>query len=129
MGNLGALDPEGYLTYLGRLRERLRVEGENVSPEELGVFIRHHPDVEAAGVFGIPGGWLGEVLAAAVKKREGSSLSESELVDFCRERMAGFKIPRHIRFVETMPLNSSNKINRKKLRQDMPANLKLDENR
>jgi len=128
-GDLGALDPEGYLTYLGRLRERLRVGGENVSPEELSVFIRRHPAVEAVEVFGVPDGRLGEVPAAAVKKRKGSSLSESELLDFCRERMAGFKIPRHIRFVETMPLNSSNKINRKVLRQDMLANLNLNDSR
>ncbi len=124
-GDLGFLDREGYLTYLGRLRERLRVGGENVSPEEVGVFLRRHSAVEAAEVFGVPDDRLDEVPVAVVRRKTGASLSESELIVYCREGIAGFKIPRHIRFVEVMPLNSSNKINRRKLRQDMIEELGL----
>jgi acyl-CoA synthetase (AMP-forming)/AMP-acid ligase II len=124
-GDLGFLDREGYLTYLGRVRERLRVGGENVSPEEVGVFLRRHPDVEAAEVFGVPDERLDEVPAAVVQRKAGASLPEGELLAYCREEIAGFKIPRHIRFVEVMPLNSSNKINRRKLRRDMLDELGL----
>lgn len=124
-GDLGILDQEGYLTYLGRLRERLRVGGENVSPEEVGVFLRRHPVVEAAEVFGVPDNRLGEIPAAVIKLKSKASISENEIQTYCRGKIAEFKIPRHIRFVETMPLNSSNKINRLKLRQDMIEELNL----
>jgi fatty-acyl-CoA synthase len=125
-GDLGRLDREGYLTYLGRLRERLRVGGENVSPEEIGVFLRRHPAVEAAEVFGVPDERLDEVPAAVVQRRAGASLTEGEIREYCRQGIAGYKIPRHIRFAEAMPLNSSNKVDRLRLRRDMLAELGLE---
>ncbi len=118
-GDLGYLDRDGYLTYLGRVRERLRVGGENVSPEEVSVFLRRHPAVEAAEVFGIPDERLGEIPVATIQRKPGADVSEEDLLNYCRESIAGFKIPRHIRFVGEMPLNSSHKINRRKLRQEI----------
>ncbi len=117
-GDLGYLDRDGYLTYLGRVRERLRVGGENVSPEEVSVFLRRHPAVEAAEVFGVPDERLGEIPVAIIQRKPGAEFSEEALLHYCRESIAGFKIPRHIRFVGKMPLNSSHKINRRKLRQE-----------
>ena len=123
-GDLGYLDRDGYLTYLGRVRERLRVGGENVSPEEISVFLRRHPEVEAAEVFGVPDGRLGEIPVAIIQRKPDAGFSEEDILNYCRRSIAGFKIPRHIRFVGKMPLNSSLKINRRKLRQDFLDELK-----
>ena len=118
-GDLGLLDRDGYLTYRGRVQERLRVGGENVVPEEVSLLLRRHPEIEAAEVFGIPDQRLGEVPAAVIRLQPGARLSVSEVHAYCRDRIAGFKIPRHIRFVDQMPISASHKVDRRKLRQEM----------
>lgn len=118
-GDLGSLDRDGHITYLGRVLERLRVGGENVSPEEVGLFLRRHPRVAAAEVFGIPDERLGEIPASVIQLTPGAQLSEAELQAYCHERIAGFKIPRHIRFVDQMPMSASHKVDRRKLKQEM----------
>ena len=125
-GDLGQLDREGYLTYLGRVQERLRVGGENVVPEEVSVFLRRHPEVEAAEVFGIPDERLGEVPAAVIQRKPGASFSASEVHAYCRDRIASFKIPQHIRFVDQMPISASYKVDRRKLRQEMLEGLGIE---
>jgi fatty-acyl-CoA synthase len=125
-GDLGRLDREGYVTYLGRVQERLRVGGENVVPEEVSLFLRRHPQVEAAEVFGIPDARLGEIPAAVIQRKPGASFSASEVQAYCRERIAGFKIPQHIRFVDQMPISASHKVDRRKLRQELLEGLDIE---
>ncbi len=125
-GDLGRLDREGYLTYVGRVQERLRVGGENVVPEEVSLFLRRHPEVEAAEVFGIPDERLGEVPAAVIQRKPGASFSASEVLAYCRDRIASFKIPQHIRFVDQMPVSASHKVDRRKLRQEMLEGLGIE---
>lgn len=125
-GDLGRLDRDGYLTYLGRVQERLRVGGENVAPEEVSLFLRQHPKVEAAEVFGIPDERLGEIPAAVIQRKPGASFSASEVQAYCRERIAGFKIPQLIRFIDQMPISASHKVDRRKLRQELMEGLGIE---
>jgi fatty-acyl-CoA synthase len=123
-GDLGKLDDEGRLLFSGRLKEMLKVGGENVSPTEVEEFLATHPAVKLVQVIGIPDARLSEVVAAYVELHQGFQADESELVAFCRGRIASFKVPRLIRFVSEWPL-SATKIQRSKLRDQLIKELGL----
>jgi fatty-acyl-CoA synthase len=122
-GDLGAFDARNQLSYIGRLKDMLKVGGENVAPAEVEAFLETHPAVKLAQVVGIPDPRLIEVVAAFVELHEGASVSEKELIDFCRGQIAAFKVPRIIRIVSSWPM-SATKIQRNKLRSDLLADLK-----
>ncbi len=121
-GDRGSVDADGTLHYLGRLKEMLKVGGENVSPAEVEEVLATHPAVKLTQVVGIPDVRLVEVVAAFVELVSGAEASEDELIDFCRERMAKYKVPRMIRFVTEWPM-SVTKIQRGKLREMLLAEL------
>lgn len=109
-GDLGKIDADGYLIWKGRLKDMLRVGGENVSAVEVENFLCGHPAVRAAAVVGVPDERLREVPLAFVQLKAGAALSETELIEFCKPRIAGFKVPRHIRFVREFEMTGSGKI-------------------
>jgi acyl-CoA synthetase (AMP-forming)/AMP-acid ligase II len=121
-GDLGALDADGRLTYVARLKDMLKVGGENVAAVEIEAFLAAHPAVNIAQVVGVPNEHYGEVPAAFVEPRPGHDLSGEELVDWCRGRIASFKVPRHVRVVSSWPMSSS-KIQKYRLRADLIAEL------
>lgn len=116
-GDLGVLDSRGYLTFLGRVKNIIRVGGENVSAEEIENYLTSHPKVKLAQVVGVPHPRLMEVCEAYAELREGEQASEEELVSYCREGLAGFKVPRKIRFTTSWPMTGSGKIQRFKLKE------------
>ncbi len=115
-GDLGYLDDEGYLYVVSRRADLIISGGENIYPAEVEAALLAHPAVEEAGVVGLPDERWGQVPAACVKLRPGATLSEAALIAFCRERLAGYKLPRHLRFVQVMPRNAAGKLLRDTLR-------------
>jgi long-chain acyl-CoA synthetase len=109
-GDLGYLDDEGYLFLVDRKKELVIRAGYNVYPREVEEALYAHPDVLEAAVVGVPDDRLGEEVAAVVVRRSGSALSAEELQAWARERVAAYKIPRIVRFVDELPKTPTGKI-------------------
>ena len=121
-GDWGSLDELGRISYHGRLKDMLKIGGENVAAVELESFLASHPAVAIVQVVGVPDDHLVEVAAAFVELSPGAELSEDELVAFCRGAIASYKIPRYVRFVDEWPM-SATKIQKAKLREQLLAEL------
>lgn len=115
-------DAAGRYTFVGRLADRLKVGGENVSPAEVEDWLAGHPAVGIAAVVAAPDARYGEVPAAFVQLRPGARATEEELVEHCRGRIATFKVPRYVRFVDEWPM-SGTKIQKFRLRERITAEL------
>ncbi len=122
-GDLGWIDQEGYLTWTGRVKDMLRVGGENVSALEVENVLCSHPKIRAAAVVGVPDEKLREVGLAFVQLKPGTEAMEEEIIEYCRERMAGFKMPRYIRFVQRFEMTGSGKIQKFLMREKVLAEL------
>ncbi|MDD5155220.1 MAG: AMP-binding protein [Candidatus Omnitrophica bacterium] len=115
-GDLGRIDSQGYLYIVGRKKEMIKVSGEIVFEPEVESVIYKHPDVAEAAVIGVADKLRGEVPKAFIVPKEGRSLSEEVLRDFCRQHLAHFKIPRYFEFINSLPKNRTGKIDKEKLR-------------
>ena len=111
-GDQGTLDEEGYLHLTGRLKELINRGGEKVSPLEIDAVLLEHPAVQQAVTFGIPHDKLGEEVGAAVVLRPDASAGERELRDFAAARLAAFKVPRKIVFLDEIPKGPTGKLQR-----------------
>jgi acyl-CoA synthetase (AMP-forming)/AMP-acid ligase II len=111
-GDQGVIDHEGYLRITGRLKELINRGGEKVSPLEVDEVLMDHPAVQQVVTFAVPHEKLGEEVAAAVVLRENASLTEHELRDFARARLADFKVPRRVVFLEEIPKGATGKLQR-----------------
>ncbi len=114
-GDIGKLDDEGYLYITGRLKEMMIIGGENVFPREIEEVLNQHASVRETGVIGVADDMRGEVPVAFVELEEGVVFDEPELRSFCRERLAGYKVPRRVIAVEALPRNPTGKILRREL--------------
>ncbi len=114
-GDLGRMDGEGYVFLVGRKKEIIIRGGENVSPLEVEEIICRHPSVRDVAVGGLPDRIWGEVVAACVVT-DGTA-SEQELIGYCRQHMADFKVPARIAFVDELPRNATGKVLRRNLAQ------------
>ncbi len=111
-GDQGVMDAEGYLRLTGRLKELINRGGEKISPLEVDTILMDHPAVAQVVTFAMPHDKLGEEVAAAVVLREGASLTERELREFCATRVADFKVPRKIIFLDEIPKGATGKLQR-----------------
>jgi fatty-acyl-CoA synthase len=117
-GDLGLIDPRtNYLKFTGRLKDMLRVGGENVSAMEVESFLLSHPKIKQVQVIGMPDARLTEVGMAFVELKPGETATEEEIIAYCRGKMANFKIPRYVIFVEEFPMTGSGKIQKYKLKE------------
>jgi long-chain acyl-CoA synthetase len=116
-GDLGYLDDERYLFVVDRKKDMVVTGGVNVYTKEVETVLYQHPSVREAAVYGVPDETWGERVTAAVSVREGKETSAAELVDFCRERLAGFKLPKRVVFLDELPKNPSGKILKRELRR------------
>jgi fatty-acyl-CoA synthase len=116
-GDMGLIRPDGHMRFLGRYKDMLKIGGENVDPMEVEAFLMSHPAINVAAVVGLPDARLSEVAVAFVKLAPGCTLAERDLIEHCRGRVATFKIPRHVMFVDEFPMTSSGKIQKIKLRE------------
>jgi len=123
-GDIGSVDAQGTIMFHGRFKDMLKVGGENVAAAEIEAQLQKHKAVKLAQVVGIPDAKYAEVPAAFVELQPGATASEAELIEFCKKDVAGFKVPRHIRFVTEWPMSSS-KIQKFKLRTALVDELKL----
>jgi oxalate---CoA ligase len=114
-GDIGSLDEEGFLTVHGRKTELINRGGEKISPAEIDDALQRHPDVAEAAAFAVPHPRLGEDVAAAVVLREGATMTQLKLREFLLPRLAQFKIPRRIVFVDRLPKGATGKVQRQRL--------------
>ena len=115
-GDLGYLDADGYLYVLDRRDDLIVSGGENVYPAEVEAVLLAHPAVADAGVVGVADAEWGRTAAAFVVLADGGIATSEELINFCRERLAAYKVPRNIEFREALPRNASGKLLRRELR-------------
>jgi fatty-acyl-CoA synthase len=116
-GDLATMDGEGYVNIVGRIKDMVIRGGENVYPREVEEFLYTHPDVVDVQVIGVPDARYGEELMAWVKLREGATVDAEGLRDFCRGRIAHFKVPRYIRFADDFPMTVTGKVQKFKMRE------------
>jgi fatty-acyl-CoA synthase len=114
-GDLGTVDDHGRLKFVSRLKDMMKVGGENVAAAEIEDFLQLHPDILTAQVVAAPDARYSEVPCAFVVKRPNAIVSADELIHFCRGKISSFKIPRYIRFVEEYPM-SGTKVRKHELR-------------
>jgi fatty-acyl-CoA synthase len=126
-GDLATIDAEGYCNVVGRIKDMVIRGGENVYPREIEEFLFKHPKVEAAQVVGLPDPKYGEELCAWIKLRSGESMTEEELKDYCRGRIAHYKIPQYVCFVSEFPMTVTGKIQKYIIKQQMMEKLGLTE--
>jgi acyl-CoA synthetase (AMP-forming)/AMP-acid ligase II len=115
-GDLGAIDAEGYLTFHGRLKDMLKVGGENVACAEVEEALLSHPAVRLAALIGVPDDQLEEVPIAFVELRDGAAAAAAALIEHCARSLARFKVPRRIIVLDALPMTGSDKIHKPGLR-------------
>lgn len=115
-GDAGAID-SGYLRFVGRIKDIVRSGGENISPAEVENVLRQHPDVRDAAVIGVPHPRLMEAVCAVIVRKEGADISDEDLIEYCRTRLAGYKKPRAVMFVDSLPRTPSQKVQKFLLRE------------
>lgn len=125
-GDLATMDTEGYVNIVGRMKDMVIRGGENIYPREIEEFLYTHPQVQDVQVVGVPDSRFGEELCAWVIAKAGQSLSEDDVRDYCKGRIAHYKVPRYIRFVDAFPMTVTGKIQKFKIREAMIESLKLE---
>jgi len=117
-GDVGVLDPDGNLRITDRLKDMFVVGGFNAYPAEIEQLIARHPKVSEAAAVGVPDNRLGEVCRAYVIPRAGAELDPAEIIEYCRDRLANFKVPREVVIVSELPRNAAGKVLRYVLRAE-----------
>ncbi|MEJ2177291.1 MAG: AMP-binding protein [Gammaproteobacteria bacterium] len=124
-GDIATLDSDGYCQIVGRLKDMLIRGGENIFPREIEEFLYTHPKIEQVEVIGVPDSKYGEQVCAWIKLRQGETLTEQDVISFCEEKIAHFKIPHYIRFVEEFPMTVTGKVQKFRMRELMCEELGL----
>jgi fatty-acyl-CoA synthase len=126
-GDLAVRQPNGYYRITGRIKDMVIRGGENIYPREIEEFLFTHPAIEQATVVGVPDPKYVEELCAWIKLKPGAELSDVEVREFCRGKLAHYKVPRYIRFVEQFPQTVTGKVQKFKIREQMMSELGLRE--
>lgn len=126
-GDLATIDDEGFCNIVGRIKDMVIRGGENLYPREIEEFLYRHPKILDVQVVGVPDRKYGEELCAWVIVREGQTLTEAEVREFCQGQIAHYKIPRYIRFVDSFPMTVTGKIQKFQIRERMKEELGLAE--
>jgi fatty-acyl-CoA synthase len=125
-GDLATMDDDGYLAIVGRIKDMVIRGGENVYPRELEELLHLHDDVLDVQVVGVPDERFGEELCAWVRLREGASADAGAIQEFCRARVAHFKVPRYVLFVDEFPMTVTGKVQKYKMREATIERLGLE---
>jgi fatty-acyl-CoA synthase len=115
-GDIGTVDEDGYYRITGRIKDMIIRGGENIYPREIEEFLYTMPGIEDAQVVGIPDAKYGEVVGAFIRKKAGADITESDVQEYARARMARYKAPKHVFFIDEFPMTASGKIQKYKLR-------------
>ncbi|MGC9435211.1 MAG: AMP-binding protein [Methanomicrobiales archaeon] len=126
-GDLGVMDDEDYVKIVGRLKDMVIRGGENIYPREIEEFLHQHPKIDDAYVIGVPDSRYGEELMAWVRPVPGDQLTADEVLGYCRGRIAHYKIPRYVKFVEDFPMTISGKIKKFEMKEISIQELGLED--
>ena len=126
-GDLATMDEEGYFKIVGRLKDMVIRGGENIYPREIEEFLHHNEKIADVYVVGVPDVKYGEELCAWVKMKPGQTMTEQEVKDFCKGKIAHFKIPRYVLFVDDFPMSVTGKIQKFVMRDQSIKQLKLED--
>jgi len=126
-GDLATMDDEGYLNIVGRIKDMIIRGGENVYPREIEEFLYSHPKVQDVQVIGVPDTRFGEEVMAWVRLREGQEATAEEIRDYCRGKIAHYKIPRYVKFVDGFPMTVTGKIQKFVMRETSVKELGLED--
>jgi fatty-acyl-CoA synthase len=116
-GDLATMDEDGYVNIVGRIKDMIIRGGENVYPREIEEFLYTHPDIVDVQVIGVPDVRYGEEIMAWLRLRDGATLTVEDVADFCRGRIAHFKIPRYIHIADEFPMTVTGKIQKFRMRE------------
>ncbi len=116
-GDMAVMDEEGYVTISGRIKDLIIRGGENISPKEIEDFLYTYPNILDVQIIGVPSEKFGEEVMAWIKVRKGFNVAEDELLDYCKGRIAHYKIPKYWKFVEEFPMTISGKIRKVEMRE------------
>jgi fatty-acyl-CoA synthase len=122
-GDLATIDAEGYCAIVGRIKDMVIRGGENVYPREIEEFLYRHPKIMDVQVFGVPDEKFGEEICAWIKLRAGEEMDADEVRAFCRDQIAYYKVPRHVRFVQEFPMTVTGKMQKFLMREAMLRDL------
>jgi fatty-acyl-CoA synthase len=126
-GDLATMDDEGFVNIVGRIKDMVIRGGENIYPREIEEFLYRHPKVEDVQVVGVPDRHYGEELCTWIIAKAGEDLSEEEIRDFCKGRIAHYKVPKYVRIVDAFPTTVTGKIQKFRIREVMMEELGLAE--
>lgn len=118
-GDIGVIDEEGYLSIVDRKKEMILRGGYNIYPRELEEVIMTHPEVSLCAVIGVPDERLGEEIKAYVVRKQGSSLTEEEFIEWCKTQFAANKYPRYVEFRDSLPIGGTGKILKRLLKEEI----------
>ena len=116
-GDMGLMRKDGHLRFMGRYKEMMKTGGENVDPMEVEAYLLSHPSIHQVAIVGYPDERLSEVGVAFIQLEPGESLTEVDVINYCKGKIATFKIPRYVIFVEDYPMTASGKIKKVKLKE------------
>ncbi len=117
-GDIAKMDEDGYFWIVDRKKDMIIAGGFNIYPREIDEVLHEHPKVELACAIGVPDAYRGETVKAFIVPRAGESLTEEDIISFCRERLAAYKVPKIVEFRESLPLSVIGKVLRKTLRDE-----------
>jgi len=126
-GDMAVMREDGYLNIVGRIKDMIIRGGENVYPREVEEFLYTHPKIADVQVIGVPDPKYGEEVMAWVRLKEGETATEEEIRDFCRGKIASYKIPRYVKFVDSFPMTVTGKIQKFKMREQSIQELGLEQ--
>ena len=116
-GDLGTMDENGYIYILDRAKDMIISGGENIYSREIEDVILKHPSIHEVAVIGVPDEKWGEAIKAIVSLREGQTVTDEEIIDFCKQHLASYKKPKSVEFIESIPKNAYGKVLKKELRE------------
>ena len=126
-GDLAIMDDHGYCKITGRIKNMIIRGGENIYPREIEEFLYTHPKVSDIQVYGVPDKKYGEQVMAAIILKKGMTMSEEEVREFCKGKIANYKIPKYVKFVDSYPMTASGKIQKFKMREMAIKELQLED--
>jgi len=126
-GDLAVMDENGYCKITGRMKNMIIRGGENIYPREIEEFLYTHPKISDVQVYGVPDRKYGEQVMVAVKLKQGVALTGDEVREFCRGKIANYKVPKFVKFVDSYPMTASGKIQKFKLREMAIRELQLED--